>query len=328
MIFERGWFLRKMNKYAPRGYTFVALDVDGRIAMRATDITGEQSPRGPFVSNISFEMLDYVYGGLITRRTSKISQACTAGEYLFAYDIARPQMFAPDAKTAEEQDGKYEIYRSIAREHAHVYRKPWGIFMRKNALLIQALQDSNAQLPAMLATRLNQYINKCTWHAVEKVLSSMPICDMKYYQELYRQKMASLGIESRHAFEKNFGLQDVDNIAFEKRYKDLTIEIEKLTYDVLPKQEKALNTKKKKFPDDTSAHEKMQTQVDSTNKRIAELTQERASVAPREPYRPARAALANVFYKDGNAIRPEFSKNSIVQFMQMVMLQETKQRKK
>ncbi len=328
MIFERGWFIRKMNKYAPRGYTFVILDDEGRIAMHATDITGDQEPRGPFVSNISFDMLDSLYGGLMTRRNRKIHQACTVADYMFAYDIARPQMFAPDAKTATEQESKYEIYRSIARDHAHRSGKPLGLFMRKNALLIQGLQDSNVPLPAMLATRLNQYVNKCTWYAIEKVMSSMPICDMKYYQDLYRQKMSFLGIEYGQTFGKKFGLIDVDKIAFEKRHKDLTVEIERLMYDVLPRQEKALSTKKNKRPDDTSAHEKLQTQLENTNNRIAELSQERDSVAPREPRRPARYALSNVFYKSGNATRPEFSKNSIVQFMQMAFLQETKQRKK
>ena len=320
MIFEKGWFLRKMNKYAPSGYTFVALGKEGRIAMRATDITGDQEPRGPFVSNMSFEMLDCVYGGLLTRRNSHIRQSDTPSDYLMAYDIARPQTFAPDAKTAQEQDSKYEMYRAIARAHIHTPNRPCAPFMRKNALLIQGMQDGNLPLPSALSERLNNYVNKCTWYAIEKVLSSMPIGDMKYYQNLYREKMAELDI----TYGQKFGMLNADKIANAKRHHELTIDIEHLTYDVLPKQQKSLSAKQSKFPEDVAAHEKLRAQINDTNSRIRELSQERDSVAPKEPYRPAREALRDVFYKDGSAIRPEFSKHGFIQFLQMIKIRENK----
>lgn len=319
MIFEKGWFLHKMNKYAPRGYTFVADGDDGRIAMRSHEIMGKQMPSGPFVSSFSFDLLDTLYGGLMTRRSGKICQAATAGEYIMSYDITR----AIPAEDNEEANAKYEIYRSIVYQHAHICHRPHPILMQKNAILLQGMQDANVSLPGFLANRMQKYVNNCTWYAIDRVLSSMPICDLKYYQEQYRQTMASLGIE----YGKTSGIQDVDKIAFKKRNEQLTIMIEDLTYDVLPKQERSLQRTISK----ESAQDKIQAlqkQVTTTKNKIAQMSAERASLEPAHEYMPARDLLANEFYKNGRPVVPQMSKNALIQMLQLAMMRKTNAKQK
>ncbi len=315
MIFEKGWFLHKMNKFAPRGYKFVADGPDGRIAMRSSEFMGNNSPSGPFVSCFSFDMLDNVYGGLMTRRSSHISQGQAPSEYMFSYNLARP-LNVP----SEE---KYEIYRSTISRYLHTYYRPHPFLVRKNAILIQGLQDSNAYLPEYLNTRLNNYVNKCTWYAIERVFSSMPICDMKYYQEQYRNRMQELGIE--HG--KRFGALDVEKFSRDKRYENLTVKIEELKYDILPRQERSLARAIQR--DSTpEKQQQLQSQIEKTQSMLSDLTAEQRGLEPSMPDSPAKQILAGVFYADGASVIPKISSNKTMQMLQLLMMRETKNKKK
>ncbi len=317
MIFEKGWFLHKMNKYAPRGYKFVAEGDDGRIAMRSRKIMGTQMPRGPFISSFSFDMLDTLYGGLLTRRSGKICQAATAGEYTLAFDIARAKPRTDD----EAENAKHDIYSTIVHKYAHVWRCPYPIMIHKNAILVQAMQDAKATLPNYLTERVQKYVNNCTWYAIERVLSSMPICDLKYYQEQYRNTMAALGVE----YGQTFGALDIDKIASKKRSEQLTIAIEELTYDILPKQERALQRATNK----ETAPEKLQTlqkQLATTKNKITQMSEEKRALEPAPVHMPARQLLANDFYKNNQPVVPTMAKHPFAQMLQLALMRQTKQK--
>ena len=315
MIFERGWFLHKMNKFAPHGYKFVANGPDGRIAMYSSEFMSNKNPSGPFVSCFSFDMLDHVYGGLLTRRSSNICQGAALSEYLFSYNLAKPRNI--------QSEEKYEIYLSTVSKHVHTYCRARPFLIRKNAILIQGLQDSNAYLPDHLNTRLNNYVNKCAWYAIEKVFSSMLICDMKYYQEQYRNKMQELGIERG----ERFGALDVEKFSRDKRYENLTVKIEELKYDILPRQEKSLARaiQRESAPE---KQQQLQLQIEKTQSTLAELTAEQRALEPNAPASPAKQILSGVFYADGASVIPKISPNKTLQMLQLLMMRETKNKNK
>ena len=64
-IFDARFILARMNQYAPRGYKFVTVGNDNRIALKSEQIMGNQSPRGAFVSDISFDLIFGLYGELL-----------------------------------------------------------------------------------------------------------------------------------------------------------------------------------------------------------------------------------------------------------------------
>ena len=311
MIFEQGWFLHKMNKFAPRGYKFVANGPDGRIAMRSYEFMGDKTPSGPFVSCFSFDMLDNVYGGLLTRRSSHISQGSPLSEYLFSYNLGKTLNI--------QSEEKYEIYHSIVSQYVNVYCRPRPVLIRKNAILIQGLQDSNAYLPGFLNTRLNNYVNKCVWYAIEKVFSSMLICNMKYYQEQYRNKMQELGI----VHWERFGALDVEKKSRDKRYENLTVKIEELKYDILPRQERSLMraTQRECAPE---KQQQLQTQIKKTQSALSELIAEQRALEPSTPDSLAKQILSGVFYVDGASVIPKMSSNKFIQMLQLLMMRETK----
>lgn len=311
MIFEKGWFLHKMNKFAPRGYKFISIGDDGRIAMYASDFMGDKVPTGPFLSNLSFDLLDSVYGGLMTRRSSHLHQGALPADYIYSYELARPKDVPADEK--------YEIYCSIAIRYMHAYVRPRPILIRKNAILIQGLQDSNACLPEHLNSRLHEYVNKCTWYAIERVFSSMPICDMKYYQEQYRNKMQELGIK----YGERFGALDIEKLSRNNRYENLTIKIEELKYDILPRQEKSLA---RAIQRDIAPEkqQQLQSQIEKTQSMLSELTAEQRGLEPKLSVSRAKQIMSGVFYADGVSVIPKISSNKAIQMLQLLMMRETK----
>ena len=315
MIFEKGWFLHKMNKHAPRGYKFVAIGDEGRIAMYAPEFMGNRSPMGPFLSCFSFDLLDNVYGGLMTRRSSHMSQGALPIDYIYSYELTRPQNVSPDAK--------YEIYRSVAAQHMRTYCRPHPIMIRKNAILVQGMLDKNAYLPDFLHSRVKDYVNKCVWYAIERVFSSMMICDMKYYQSEYRKKMDELGIE----YGRKFGILDIEKKTFEKRYAELTARIEELQYDILPRQEKSLERaiSREATPE---KQQNLQKQLDASKTKLSEFTREKQSLEPTMYDSPAQHMLPGVFFDHGTPVIPKLPRNKVMQMLQLLCMRETKLKNK
>ncbi len=317
MIFERKWFLRKMNKYAPKGYRFVMNGANGQIGMYAKDFMGNQEAKGPFVSYFSFDLLDCVYGGLLTRRSSKIDQATSLSTYIYPSELARAPHFAPDQETSDIQDGKYEIYRSVVMQRLRTPGKTLPLMMKKNAVFIQAMQDANQPLPRFLADRLHKYVNQSVWHAIEHVFSSMPICDIKFYQNLFSEKMQELGID---------GKNETVNVAkkiLENQYNTMAIEIDRLTYDVLPKQEKALQraTDKEQTPEKIQT---LQAQIDASREKLNEQIMAQSKLLPQINYQPARMILKDQFYDKEKPVVPKIPATPALQMLKLATMRKHK----
>ena len=211
------------------------------------------------------------------------------------------------------KDGKYEIYKTVVSQHIGEHGKPLAFFMKKNAVLMQALQDANQPLPEYLAKRMNNYVNKSTWYAISRVFSQMPICDMKYYQNLFREKMNELGIEDKN------DTTPVNKIIMERRFNALAGEIERLVYDVLPKQEKSLQRAKEKEQTPEKI-QSLQDQVNNTNEKLAELKRTQQEILPEINKQPAREILSDQFWHKGKPTVPTISKNPVMQMIQMALM--------
>lgn len=324
MIFEKGWFLRKMNKYAPRGYKFVATENDGRIAMQSSQIMGDQMPQGPFISNVSFELLDMVYGGLLTKRGGLINQGTALGEYMLSFDTARLPMKPTDDKDAEFLNSKYQSYQAIAREHNIRLTHMRPIMIHKNALLIQGLMDAKSTLPRYLAERLNKYVNDCVWRTIEKVFNNILICDIKYYQDEYRKKMQELGIE----YNKKSGIITNEENSRAKRYEQLSVKLEELEYDILPRHQKSLARAESKTPENETAQERAKERIAQAQAEIDAIKTEQETLAEPMINQPARDILYDAFHSHGQPITPQISKNPIGQFVFLMQLRERKTKAK
>ncbi|MBQ8294729.1 MAG: hypothetical protein IJX89_05080 [Alphaproteobacteria bacterium] len=320
MIFEKGWFLHKMNKYAPRGYKFVAIGNDNRIAMQSNEIMGDQKPQGPFVSNISFELLDMVYGGLLTKRGGHINQGSALGEYMLSFDTARLPIKPTDDKDTEHLNGKYLSYQTIVREHSTQLTHIRPIMIRKNALLIQGLLDAKSSLPQHLAERLNKHVNRCVWQTIEKVFNNILICDIKYYQDEYRKKMQQLGIE----YDKKSGVVTNEDKSRAKRYEQLSVKLEKLKYDILPRHQKSLTRAESKTPENEIAQARAKERIAQTQAEIDTVKTEQGLLAEPTTNQPARDILYDAFHSHGQPVIPQIAKNPIGQFVYLMQLRERK----
>lgn len=319
MVFEKGWFLHKMNKYAPKGFKFVARGKEGRIALYSKEYMGKQDPMGPFVSCFSFEMLDMLFGGLMTRRISGVNQGSTIADYMHLHDIAQLPIFAKTQQAAESQQAKYRIYRSVAEPYMSEMRsRPRMILSDKNALLIQGMQDSKAFLPEYLTKRLQLYVNKSVWYAIESVFGSMPICDMNYYQDLYRKKMQLLKIDGSNDYALQQQQQQI------KLCKHLEQEIKKCTEVPLQWWTNAMTDAQRDHADEQTI-EHIQYMIDKFTAKIANLQYLLDKNTVSEPYRPACDILYGAFHDaNGKRVIPKISQNPVMQMLQMSRMKKCK----
>lgn len=313
MIFEKGWFLRKMSKYAPKGFKFVACGKDGRIALYSKEIMGKQEPAAPFISCFSFDMLDMLYGGLMVRSYERINQASPAAAYMDMPEITKRPMFAPDQQTWENMEASYNVYRSIVERYKTMYGKPHALFMYNNALVLQGLQESGKIFPKLLSDRQYDYVNKCVWYAICRVFASMPICDLKRYQELYRQKSAEMGIE----YGKQSDIVDFYKEIERRRIQDIKREIDCLMYDVLPKQQKALETKIQKNPENTVQIKRQEQLIKKTNAEIARLNAEKLRIKGSK-----QASNASQMLRGQMSVPENISNNPVGLMFQLMLLRK------
>lgn len=319
MVFEKGWFLHKMNKYAPKGYRFVARGKEGRIALYSQKIMGKQDPAGPFVSCFSFEMLDMLFGGLLTRRIGGVNQGSTIADYMHMSDVAQLPIFAKTQQAAESQQAKYRIYSSVVKPYMSEFKsRPRMMLAEKNALLIQGLQDAKAFLPEYLSKRLQLYVNKSVWYAIESVFGSMPICDVNYYQDLYRKKMQLLKIDGNNDYALQQQQQQI------KLCKRLEREIKHCTDVPLRWWQNALLDAQREHADEQTI-EHIQYMIDKFTAKIANLQSLLQKNIVSEPYRPACDILYGAFHNGrGDRITPKISNNPVVQMLQMSRMQKHK----
>lgn len=228
--FAPGFFLSLMNRYAPRGYRFVIVGDERRIALRCPEFMGNQTPSGPFVSEFSFDMLDDVYGGLMTKSAMVLNPAQTPEFYMRDYELARLDKHPITISQATANDRLHDIYLNvIQRKRAVLFALP-PLFFRKNAILIQGLMDSCMCVPKYLNNRIARYVSDCTWCAITRAMSCMSISRMRAFQDDYKEKSQELGFTSG----KKSRLTKIENAIRAKNYENTDIYISWLRYDVLP----------------------------------------------------------------------------------------------
>lgn len=307
MIFEPGWFIKKMNVYAPHGYKFVISGADNRIAMHSNEIMGEQEPCGPFVSCFSFELLDTVYGGMLTKHSSAIKQSSKPIEYIYDFNLTR-------AQNTDVDDNKYKIYKNVVASFFN--KSSWNkqLAIHKNALVIQALQDLKKSLPDYLSKRVKRFVDVATWNAIKQVFASMPICDMRYYQELYTKKMSDL----RVSFGKQSPIVDIPKRIKAKKIEDTIIEIERLTYDVLPEQRKKLEQLTTEHKEDNTAQiEVLKSEISTNDRALCQLGYKLKNITNPTIKQPAREQMGW-----SNVDAPNLSGNSLTQMVKLILLRK------
>ncbi len=321
MSFEKGWFLHKMNQHAPAGYRFVAIGKEGRIAMFAPEFMNRDNMSGPFVSNISFDVLNGVFGGLLTKRSDKIHQGLSVLDYRDAFDIVEPDMSSLSKQEADAQRARYASYVSTVHRQRRAFWPPIAPFMYKNAVLVQGLSDSGAEIPEFLRKRLVKYVNDCVWYAVLCVFGSMSIGDMCYYQDEYRKRMQELGIVPG----QEFGLFSAMREARTRQIMDIECKIDDLKFDALPRQKQELDSVVANRPDDTDSHDQAQTRVCETLDQIEQLSRSRDALEPKPKHQPACDILYNEFHDEvGNPIVPKLGDSALAQFVKLAMMRTEK----
>ena len=315
MSFEKSWLLHKMNMHAPAGYRFIAVGKDGRIAMFAPEFMDRDNVSGPFVSHISFDLLNTLYGNLLTMRSDKIFQGAPIADYVYDFNVAKPDVISSCTES------RHASYVSVIRTHNNYPYRPLVPFIRKNAILAQGLLDSKAAIPEYLHKRMGKYVNDCVWYAVMRVFESMPICDMRYYQDEYRKKMQELGIVPG----QEFGLFPAIRESNARQIMDMECKIDDLKFDVLPRQKQELKNLTSNKPDDTDSHDKAQARICDTYDQIEQLSRSRDALEPKPKHQPARDMLYNEFHDEaGNLIIPKLGNSAPVQFIKLALMREEK----
>lgn len=273
MIFESGWFLRQMNKYAPRGFEFKTVDNNRRIALYAREIMGEQSPRGPFVSEFSFDMLDCLFSGLLTKPATVINPAERATAYIGNYSMTRREEKPETLTQAAANDQMFNIFKNVFVSKRNTLFAVRPIMFRKNVILIQGMLDSRMELPKYLSERISKYVSDVTYHAITSVFSSMSIAQMKESMEKYGDKANLLGIVPGVPS----GVVRLPEFVRRKQYENTDEYIAWLQYDILP---------------DCTA-----TASEQVLSEIERLTKIRDSYAPHPKKKPAREMMPEFFYE-------------------------------
>lgn len=277
MVFESGWFLRQMNKFAPRGFEFKTVDNTKRIALYSREIMGNQTPRGPFISEFSFDLLDCLFSGMLTKSATIINPAERASAYLGSFETTRREEHPETITQAAANDQVFNIYKKIVLNKRNMVYPVRPFMFKKNAVLIQGMMDSHMTLPSYLSKRISKYTSDATWHAIYSVFSSMSIAQMKESMEKYGAKKDLLGITPGVVSD---GVRLPEFIR-KKNYENTDAYIAWLKYDILP---------------DCTA-----TATEQVSAELERLTRIRDSYAPIPPIMPARDFMPDFFFEPENA---------------------------
>lgn len=277
MMFESGWFLRQMNKFAPRGFEFKTVGTNKRIALYSRDIMGTQAPNGPFVSEFSFDLLDCLFGGMLTRSATVINPAERASAYMGNFTITRREENPETLTQAAANDQIFNIYKKIVMNKRNLVYPVRPFMFKKNAILIQGMMDSHMTLPAYLAKRVSKYASDATWFAIYSVFASMSIAQMKESMEQYNTKNELLGITPGVVSD---GVRLPEFIR-KRNYENTDAYIAWLKYDILP---------------DCTA-----TASEQVTSELERLTRIRDSYAPIPPKMPARDLMPEFFFEPDTA---------------------------
>ncbi len=315
--FNQRFVLNVLQRCAPKGYQFVIVGDDRRIAIQSTEIMGNQTPRGAFISDISFDMIEGVYGSLFKN-----------DKEAFNSDIIywRMRSFQPEKphRTTKEKHEQYvKTIESIASKSIPcldmIQKKPFAPTFRKNAIIVQGFMDSGIPAPKYLNDKLHETVNNIVWWSFNRAMHRIKASKLVKYRNTYKKNMGR--INAVPGTRSGFTMWR-DNIDLHERI-NLRTRMEELQYDILPQALEAKDAKK----------------TAQTQQEILKL-QQILGADYTEIVKPARSLLRNTFYvnqtvkqngvKSKQTVERKFPKNMSVlkQFWLLINAREQKKQTK
>lgn len=224
-VFDMRFILASMNKFAPAGWRFVTVGNDNRIAMQSTRIMGNQSPRGAFVSDISFDLIYGVYGDLFYPKQEHANTNLYEQMKFFQYE--KPSNVPQDThdkyiKTIKGLDSwDFGMMWPMAAKHA-----PTRPMLNKNAALVQGVMDSGNVPPAYLNNRMHKIVNETVWWAFRRALLGLTLERLQHLRKVYRTHMTAKAVIPG----KKISLTSIPG----PRQRDLESRLDNLIKHVLP----------------------------------------------------------------------------------------------
>ena len=230
-VFDMRFIVMRMNKFAPRGYKFVVVGKDNRIALQSTKIMGNQPPRGAFVSDISFDLIFGIYGDLLKGKID--------GPDSNLYDRVKYHNYEKSSGTSDEQHKRYMNILKNIRSYEIGMMPPIAMksaptrpFMNKNAILVQGTMDAGMMPPKYLNDRMHKIVNETVWWTFRRALLNMKLSRLEKLRKTYRSHLAAKAIIPGTKSGLTSQLKQTENIS--PRQKELEQRLDILTRHTLP----------------------------------------------------------------------------------------------
>lgn len=230
-IFDMRFIVACMNHFAPKGYKFVTIGNDNHIALQSNEIMGNQSPRGAFVSDISFDLIFGLYGNLLNGKI--------AGPDENLYDRIKYQGYDKSIGVTQAQFDKYvKILKSINTNEIGLLpplsfnSAPMRPFWYKNAVLVQGTMDAGMMPPKYLNERLHNIVNETVWWTFRRVMLNIKLSRLEKLRKTYRAHLSAKAIIPGKKFGLNTKTSANENIS--PKQKELEKRLDKLIRHDLP----------------------------------------------------------------------------------------------
>ena len=229
-VFDMRFVVAYMNHFAPKGYRFVTVGNDNRIAIQSNEIMGNQKPRGAFISDISFDLIFGLYGDLLNGKVD--------GPDENLYDRIKYQGYKKANGVTQAQFDKYvNILKSIDTHEIGLIppisfkSAPKRPFMDKNAVLVQGTMDAGMEPPKYLNKRLHKIVNEIVWWTFRRVMLNIKLSKLQKLRKTYQAHLAAKAVVPG----KKFGLatQTKSTVASQKQL-ELEQRLDKLIHHTLP----------------------------------------------------------------------------------------------
>ncbi len=227
--FNQRFILNIMNKHAPKGYRFIITGHDRKIAIESAEIMGDQKPRGAFVSDISFDMIEGIFGSIF-----KNDKEAFDNDTIYW----RMRSFIPEKpfRTTKEKFEQYvktldDVSRQVQPCLETIQKKPFMPLFRKNSIIVQGIMDSGKPAPKYLNDRLHNYVNGIVWWTFRCAMRHIKASKLVKYRNRYKKTMNRLNIVPEKHSEFTMWRNSVD----QKEQQNMRERLDTLQYDMLPK---------------------------------------------------------------------------------------------
>lgn len=320
--FNQRFILNAMNRFAPNGYKFVISGPERKIALYNAEIMGDQEPRGAFVSDISFDLIEGVYGSLF-KPENNITYEDTVFWRMRTFLADKPyrtskEKHAKYVKTIEEMSG----FKLLTTEFLHSKHAPLPLFTKNNAIIVQGIMDDGKPAPEYLQKRMHEIANFIVWWTFRRAMRTVRAAKLLKHRKAYKRKMNQLRVSPGTRSEYTQWRDNVDL----KNTTHMRNRLYSLRYDMLP----------------AAVNEKDNDRIVAIKKEIGRL-EKHLGPDYKTPKKPARNLLKNTFVVKQKqrpdtgtkkavieTVKRDFSKNmpAIKQFWLMATAQKKQEKTK